>query len=97
MFSLFLFLIYLALVGIVFSAKNQKWWIKVDTKIPVCTYYFGPFESIAEAESNQVDYLQDLQQEEYLQQVIKLTESLNLFLQLLQILFDYSCIPPKIG
>ena len=63
MFSLFLFLIYLALVGIVFSAQNQKWWIKVDTKIPVCTYYFGPFESVAEAESNQVDYLQDLQQE----------------------------------
>ena len=63
MFSLFLFLIYLALVGIIFSAKNQKWWIKVDTKIPVCTYYFGPFESMTEAESNQIDYLQDLQAE----------------------------------
>jgi hypothetical protein len=63
MFSLFLFLIYLALVGIVFSAKNPKWWIKVDTKAPICTYYFGPFESIAEAESNHKDYLQDLQAE----------------------------------
>jgi hypothetical protein len=63
MFSLFLFLIYLALVVIVFSAKNLKWWIKIDTQIPVCTYYFGPFESITEAESNQVDYLQDLQAE----------------------------------
>jgi hypothetical protein len=63
MFSLFLFLIYFALVGIVFSAKNQKWWIKVDTKVPICTYYFGPFESMQEAESNQIDYLQDLQAE----------------------------------
>ncbi|MFM7572832.1 MAG: DUF1816 domain-containing protein [Snowella sp.] len=63
MFSLFLFLIYLALIGIVFSAKNPKWWIKVDTQIPVCTYYFGPFESMQEAESSQVDYLQDLQEE----------------------------------
>ena len=63
MFSLFLFLIYLAFVGIVFSAKNSKWWIKIDTQIPVCTYYFGPFESMTEAESNQVDYLQDLQAE----------------------------------
>jgi hypothetical protein len=63
MFSLFLFLIYLALVGIVFSAKNPKWWIKVDTKVPTCTYYFGPFESITEAESNHQDYLQDLQAE----------------------------------
>jgi hypothetical protein len=56
-------MIYLALVGIIFSAKNPKWWIKVDTKVPTCTYYFGPFESITEAESNQVDYLQDLQAE----------------------------------
>ena len=63
MFSLFLFLIYLAFIGIIFSSKTLKWWIKVDTKVPICTYYFGPFESMTEAESNQVDYLQDLQAE----------------------------------
>ena len=63
MFSLFLFLIYLGLIGIVFSAKNLQWWIKVDTQIPVCTYYFGPFDSMQEAESNHQDYLQDLQAE----------------------------------
>ena len=63
MFSLFLFLIYLAFVGIIFSAKTSQWWIKVNTQIPVCTYYFGPFESMTEAESNQIDYVQDLQEE----------------------------------
>ena len=62
MLSLFLFLIYLAFVGIIFE-KTPKWWIKMDTQVPTCTYYFGPFESIAEAESSQVDYLQDLQEE----------------------------------
>ncbi|MFM7574327.1 MAG: DUF1816 domain-containing protein [Snowella sp.] len=63
MFSLFLFLVYLVFVGIIFSDKTSKWWIKVNTKSPICTYYFGPFESIAEAESNHQDYLQDLQAE----------------------------------
>ncbi len=64
MFGFFLFIIYLVFVGTIFFTKNSKWWIKVDTQIPVCTYYFGPFDSVQEAESNYADYLQDLQEEE---------------------------------
>lgn len=63
MFSFFLFIIYLAAIGIIFSTKNSKWWIKVNTQVPVCTYYFGPFDSVEEAESNHGDYLQDLKEE----------------------------------
>jgi len=39
------------------------WWLEVYTDFPRCLYYFGPFDSAAEAESNQADYLEDLHQE----------------------------------
>jgi carboxylesterase type B len=42
---------------------SQKWWIKIITQSPACTYYFGPFDSRQEAQVNQNDYLQDLQAE----------------------------------
>jgi hypothetical protein len=47
------------------SGKPQglAWWIEVYTDFPRCLYYFGPFDSAAEAESNQADYLEDLHQE----------------------------------
>ena len=47
------------------SGKPQPlaWWIEVYTDFPRCLYYFGPFDSAAEAESCQADYLEDLRHE----------------------------------
>ncbi|MDJ0707647.1 MAG: DUF1816 domain-containing protein [Leptolyngbyaceae cyanobacterium MO_188.B28] len=39
------------------------WWIKVHTSVPSCTYYFGPFDSEAEAKRLQVGYVEDLLEE----------------------------------
>ena len=39
---------------------RKKWWIKIKTEIPNCTYYFGPFNQKAEAKKSQVGYLDDL-------------------------------------
>ncbi len=40
------------------------WWLEVITKQPQCTYYFGPFTSVKEAEFFQSGYIEDLEQEE---------------------------------
>ena len=42
------------------SPKNTPWWIEVQTKLPHCTYYFGPFDSLNEAQRNQPGYIEDL-------------------------------------
>jgi len=64
------------------SGKPQglAWWIEVYTDFPRCLYYFGPFDSAAEAESCQADYLEDLQQEgaEDILPQIKQCQPLNL-------------------
>jgi hypothetical protein len=39
------------------------WWVEVTTENPVCTYYFGPFESDAIAKEHQAGYIEDLQRE----------------------------------
>lgn len=39
------------------------WWIEVVTALPGCTYYFGPFASIQEAQLAKVGYIEDLRQE----------------------------------
>ena len=38
-------------------------WIEIVTQGPQCTYYFGPFLGIAEAEAACEGYLDDLKQE----------------------------------
>jgi hypothetical protein len=43
--------------------KLGNWWVKVSTKQPDFTYFFGPFESSTEAASHQDGYIQDLQEE----------------------------------
>lgn len=43
---------------------RRPWWIKIQTQSPACTYYFGPFESEAEAERSKPDYVNDLLQED---------------------------------
>ena len=45
------------------ASRNRHWWIKITTDAPLCTYYFGPFETIQEAKDSQSGYWEDLQQE----------------------------------
>ena len=50
------------LTGIL-NTLGKACWVKIETQKPSCTYYFGPFLSVQEAESAQVGYLEDLNQE----------------------------------
>lgn len=45
------------------GSLRPDWWIKVTTDSPLCTYYFGPFDSVQEAANCQTGYLEDLQDE----------------------------------
>jgi hypothetical protein len=38
-------------------------WIEVVTQAPQCTYYFGPFVSVSEAEAAKSGYIEDLEAE----------------------------------
>lgn len=67
MVGILLFLFYL-LIGCLFvyslrQPSSLQWWLKVATESPICTYYFGPFDSVQEAELSQSDYLRDLTEE----------------------------------
>lgn len=42
---------------------GQAWWVEVSTENPHCTYYFGPFSSDGEAESEKAGYVEDLERE----------------------------------
>lgn len=39
-----------------------SWWLEIQTVIPPCIYYFGPFSSQKEAKISQYDYIEDLLQ-----------------------------------
>ncbi|MFB2923346.1 MULTISPECIES: DUF1816 domain-containing protein [Aerosakkonema] len=39
------------------------WWLEIITKDPYCIYYFGPFDSLKEAQEEQSGYIEDLKQE----------------------------------
>jgi len=43
--------------------KIKKWWIEINTSLPRCTYYFGPFDSCFDAVEHQDGYVQDLVEE----------------------------------
>ncbi|NJL47203.1 MAG: DUF1816 domain-containing protein [Leptolyngbyaceae cyanobacterium SM2_5_2] len=45
------------------QSKQQAWWVEIQTQVPNCTYYFGPFDSCKEAKFSQVGYIDDLVQE----------------------------------
>lgn len=45
------------------QARDKAWWVKVTTAEPYCIYYFGPFQSLGEAESNRSGYVTDLADE----------------------------------
>ena len=36
------------------------WWVKIQTTIPNCLYYFGPFDSETAAKRLQSGYVEDL-------------------------------------
>ncbi len=46
-----------------FSFFSPPWWVKITTAEPVCTYYFGPFSSEAEANKSKPGYVEDLEGE----------------------------------
>lgn len=43
-----------------FSSNDIPWWLEIETKIPQCIYYFGPFDSPQEAQNHQSGYIEDL-------------------------------------
>ena len=52
------------LILFTYLRKTQlAWWIEIRTEIPPCTYYFGPFDSLKEAEISQHGYIEDLVEE----------------------------------
>lgn len=61
LFSVF-FVIY-CYVWYQFRHNTWKWWVKIQTDSPHCTYYFGPFDSPDECQLNASGYVEDLKQE----------------------------------
>ncbi|MEO0377516.1 MAG: DUF1816 domain-containing protein [Cyanobacteria bacterium P01_A01_bin.17] len=47
-----------------FRKENTPWWLEVQTQLPQCTYYFGPFESSREAKHHRAGYIEDLLNEQ---------------------------------
>jgi hypothetical protein len=43
--------------------NRAAWWVEIATVKPCCIYYFGPFDTKAEAKAAQLGYVQDLHQE----------------------------------
>ena len=39
------------------------WWVEVQTSVPRCTYYFGPFDYLDEARASRAGYVEDLEGE----------------------------------
>ena len=46
-----------------FGFAATPWWIKITTAEPNCIYYFGPFDSEAEALQHQPGFIEDLEGE----------------------------------
>ncbi len=46
-----------------FQRLGWAWWIEIATQNPRCTYYFGPFLSIKDANAAKAGYIEDLEQE----------------------------------
>jgi hypothetical protein len=47
----------------VLESVGLAWWVEIVTENPACTYYFGPFASSQEAETEKPGYIQDLEAE----------------------------------
>ena len=46
-----------------FHNLGWAWWVEIVTQSPRCTYYFGPFLSVKEANAAKAGYLEDIEQE----------------------------------
>ncbi|MGC1309475.1 MAG: DUF1816 domain-containing protein [Phormidesmis sp.] len=46
-----------------FGLFSTPWWVKITTAEPSCIYYFGPFDSEAEAIAAKPGYVEDLKGE----------------------------------
>lgn len=51
----------------IFSFFSTSWWVKITTAEPSCIYYFGPFDSEAEATQAKPGFIEDLEGEGALQ------------------------------
>jgi hypothetical protein len=47
----------------ILETLGLAWWVEVTTESPHCTYYFGPFASSQDAESETGGYIEDLNEE----------------------------------
>lgn len=54
------------LLNVLGAQEQQKlpYWLKITTKVPKCTYYFGPFNSPLEAKALQAGYIEDIMEED---------------------------------
>lgn len=48
----------------IFNAIGWAYWVEIETAKPSCTYYFGPFLLLKDAELAQVGYVEDLTKED---------------------------------
>ncbi|MFM2305010.1 MAG: hypothetical protein RLZZ135_2422 [Cyanobacteriota bacterium] len=42
---------------------GRAWWVEINTNLPHCTYYFGPFATALEANTTKFGYVEDLEHE----------------------------------
>ena len=47
----------------IFDSFGWAWWVEIVTQNPRCTYYFGPFLSVKEANAAKAGYMEDLEHE----------------------------------
>lgn len=47
----------------IFQSFGWAWWVEIVTQNPRCTYYFGPFLSVKEANATKAGYIEDLEHE----------------------------------
>jgi hypothetical protein len=45
------------------NGLGRATWVEIRTKTPACTYYFGPFLTVQEAEALKPTYVADLEAE----------------------------------
>jgi hypothetical protein len=43
--------------------EESPYWLRITTKVPKCTYYFGPFDNLLVARASQGGYIEDLMAE----------------------------------
>lgn len=52
------------LVSDFLPSLDIAWWAKIVTKLPPCTYYFGPFHNLEQVQTACFGYVEDLKSEE---------------------------------